>query len=186
MRCDDCLMAYTTGGLVGRFRARRHVARCAACAEELTQFECVWEELSHAPELSTAHRQMWLQAAVQPPLHLRPVLDSPRAAQQLRWALATAAVLLVAAIVLVASRNELPPAEDVALKQPADSVPAEPVESQDLPNLMQLEQSLDELSQELRQLGREAELLDARRDLDRLSTIYQPLGSTTSSSAIPN
>ena len=101
-------------------------------------------------------------------------------------ALATAAVLIVAAFVLVASRNELPPAEDVALKQPADSVPAEPAESQDLPKLKQLEQSLDELAQELRQLGHQAELLDARHNLDRLSTIYRPLGPTDSSQTIPN
>ncbi len=186
MKCDDCLMAYTTGGLVSRFRARRHVAGCAVCAEAIARFEQVLEELSHTPELSAAHREMWVQAAELSPLHLRPVLHSPRAAQQLRWALATAAVIIVAALVLVASRNELPPAEDVALKQPADSVPAEPVESQDLPNLQQLERSLDELAQELRQLGREAELLDARRDLDRLSSIYQPLGPATSSPAIPN
>jgi hypothetical protein len=92
----------------------------------------------------------------------------------------------VAALVLLASRNELPPAEDVALKQPADSAPAEPVESQDLPKLKQLENSLDELAQELRQLGREAELLDARHNLDRLSTIYRPLGPANFSQTIPN
>ena len=174
-------MAYETGGLVTRFRARRHIAGCAVCAEALARFERVREQLSNTPELSTAHREVWLQAAELSPYHVRPVLRSPRAARQLRWALATAAVLIVAALVLVSSRNEPSPAEDVALKQPADSVPAESLGSQDLPKLQQLERSLDELSQELRQLGREAELLDARRELDRLSATYLPLGPTDKS-----
>ena len=181
MKCDNCLATYTTGGIVNRLRARRHAARCAACTAAIAQIERVREELSHTPKLSAAHRELWLQAAEQCPRELRPVSHPSRTARQLRWALAVAAVLVVGAFVLVALRKELSPAEDVALKQPADSVPAELVESQDLPKLQQLERSLDELSLELQQLGRQAELLDARRELDRLSTIYRPLGPTNSS-----
>ena len=67
MKCGDCLMAYKTGSLVGRFCARRHVAGCAVCAEAIARFEWVREELSHTPELSAAHRELWVQAAEQPP-----------------------------------------------------------------------------------------------------------------------
>lgn len=178
MKCDNCLATYNAGGIVNRLRVRRHAVQCAACTAAIAQFEQVREELSHTLKLSAAHRELWLQAAEQCPRELRPVSRSPGAARQLHWALATAAVLIVAAFVLVALRKELSPAEDVALKQPADSVPAELVESQDLPKLQQLERSLDELSLELQQLGRQAELLDARRELDRLSTIYRPLSPT--------
>jgi hypothetical protein len=86
---------------------------------------------------------------------------------------------MVAAYSLLVSLNEWRPAE-VAVKQIENVAPQETAEQQNVPTLRKLEQSLDKLSEELQLLGRQAELLDARRELDRLTTDYQPLGPANS------
>jgi hypothetical protein len=180
MKCDDLLTTYETGGAWARFRARRHATHCEACAAELVQFERVREELSRPVELNQSHRAVWLHAI----RHTTPVRQPSGA--PLRWSLVTAAALAVVAGLVFSSFDTRPPATEVAVKKVEELAPAQATQNPDLPELKQLEQSLDELSQELEQLDRQAQLLDARRDLDRLSATYQPLGPTSTSHALAN
>ena len=78
------------------------------------------------------------------------------------------------------------PAPNLALTEFAPRPPARIEQPWDLSERKQLERSLEELSQELKQLDREAELLDARRDLERLSLIYPALGPANASQTIAN
>lgn len=185
MRCDAFLTAICSGGAWARLRARRHAAHCERCAAEVDRFERLREELTRTPVVTETHRVLWSRAAEQTPHHVQPMSRSPSATRQVRWAQATAAVLVVAACVFLITRQDWQP-EVVAVKQPEGAAVQETSKQTDLPKLRQLEQSLDELAQELRQLGREAELLDARRELDRLATIYRPLGPADSPAAISN
>ncbi len=68
MTCDDISGAMATGGLLGRWRARRHVARCPRCAAVVRDFENLVGELSAVPGLTPAERRLWLQASDHVPL----------------------------------------------------------------------------------------------------------------------
>jgi hypothetical protein len=137
------------------------------------------DALSRTSEVTETHRALWARAAGQFSPDVQPASRSFGTWRQVRWALTTAAVLMVAAYSLLVSLNEWRPAE-VAVKQIENVAPQETAEQQNVPTLRKLEQSLDKLSEELQLLGRQAELLDARRELDRLTTDYQPLGPANS------
>lgn len=186
MKCNDVLQAYAAGGVLARFRAQRHAVRCEACAAELVQFERAREELSRAPEMTETYRAVWMQAAIQRASDSGPAVVPLRAAKQLRWSPAGVALLTLATGAVIFSFYARQPATDVALIEHENESPAQAGQRVEFPRLKQMNQSLDELSRELKQLERQAELLDARRDLERLSAIYQPLGPTHTSQTITN
>jgi hypothetical protein len=186
MKCDDFLTVISSGGAVARFRARIHAAHCEACTAELVRFESLRDALSRTSEVTETHRALWARAAGQAASELDSVVVPFQRAQLRRWSLAAASLLIIvsgAAFIVFAART---PAPNVALTEFEPRPPAQMEQPRDFPERQQLERSLDELSQELKQLDREAELLDARRDLERLSLMYPALGPTNASQAIAN
>jgi hypothetical protein len=158
MRCDDVPRLLTTGGTLGRWRARRHAVRCPRCAA----FRSILDDLVTVPPLPDSHRALWARAAgevetvrLARPRYVRPALVG----------LAAAAVLLIA--VWLAWRPTPPRSvPEIGADRPTD------VASATIRELDAMEGSLDPLTQELDDLRRRADLLDARRDVDRLLARY--------------
>ena len=62
MKCDRVLSSLATGGVVTRWRARRHIARCLECAEAQIRLREITRELAEAPPLTAAQRALWTAA----------------------------------------------------------------------------------------------------------------------------
>jgi hypothetical protein len=65
MRCDRAVTLLATGGLLGRWRARRHVARCSRCAAEAARIQQIARELSATEPLTAAQRALWSSASTE-------------------------------------------------------------------------------------------------------------------------
>ena len=66
MKCDRVLSSLATGGVLARWRARRHVARCRRCAEVQIQLREIARALAEAPPLTAAQRALWTAAGSDP------------------------------------------------------------------------------------------------------------------------
>jgi hypothetical protein len=150
MRCDHVPARLTSVNPVARWRARRHLADCPLCGPD----RAIIEGLGDIPPLPARYRTLWLAVGRKSrPWTIRRDL-----------ALA-AAVLGVSIIVLLVIRPLLPH----PLRPPiVTNNPEPPADPTSLRELDGLRAALDPLDGELADLRRRAELLDARRDTDRL------------------
>jgi hypothetical protein len=166
MRCDKVLSALASRGFFGRWRARRHAARCSRCAAVINEIGMIVEELAAVPPLTTADRQRWLRARddVAPVSRSWPRLNRPALAA------AVAAVLLVSVGIWLNSRSvylETSPAV-------VTIVDAKVASASSLREVEEIRARVVALMGELDQLQREADLLDARRDADALELRFAP------------
>ena len=56
MRCERAVTLLATGGILGRWRARRHASRCPVCAAEAVRLRRIARELSIVRPLSATQR----------------------------------------------------------------------------------------------------------------------------------
>jgi hypothetical protein len=167
MRCDDVPRLLTTAGPIGRWRARRHSARCPRCAAFLP----IVEALADIPPLPDSHRALWARAADEA---VTVKLTWPRLVRPALVGLAAAIVGLVA---LRVALNPVPPAPvKVAPGVEEWTIASAKATIRSLTatvlSLDAMQDALDPLAEELADLRRHAELLDARRDADRLLAAY--------------
>src|SRR5262245_63402843 len=99
MNCNEFLPKLESGGAIGRWRARRHAARCPRCAAVYTALQAATEELSAVEPLSQHARELWMRAARE---------SAPVPIRAMRW-LPAVACLATAACVLVMVRWEIWP-----------------------------------------------------------------------------
>jgi hypothetical protein len=166
MRCDDVFAALGTRSLLGRWRARRHAARCPRCATAIDDFERLVGELSSAPALSAAERQLWLRACDDFPLALNVRRRSRRPAFA---GVIAALLLLTGGIWLMSSSTHVKTPAPVVL-----IVDAEVAKASSLREVEEIRAGVVALGRELDQLQREADMLDARRDADALELQFAP------------
>ncbi len=159
MRCDDVPRLLTTAGPIGRWRARRHAEHCPRCAA----FRSIVRELSDIPPLTDSHRALWARAADEA---VTVKLARPRLVRPALVGLAAAAVGLLA---LRVAWGPVPP---VPVKVAPGGGEKSDLASATIRGLDAMKDALDSLSGELDDLRRRAELLDARRDADRLLATY--------------
>jgi hypothetical protein len=158
MRCEHALGLLATGSAFGRWRARRHAARCPSCARESARLGRIAKLLATAPRLSPAERALWTSAST---------ASRPFWARRVRITAAAAILLFTVGLAIVAFRlaprgPAVPPR--VVGPPPTQSAPPEVIRELD-----SLTANLQALSRELAELGRRAELLDERRDAEHLS-----------------
>ena len=156
MRCEHVPPRLTSVNPVARWRARRHLAECPLCGPD----RAIIEGLGDIPPLPARHRALWLAVGREP---ARP--------WTVRSSLALAAAVLVlaitAALMLPLIARQVGDRQKVVTNNPAPVV--------DPPALRELDglrASLEPLDGELADLRRRADLLDARRDADRLLATY--------------
>ena len=165
MRCERAVTLLATGGILGRWRARRHAARCQGCAAEVDRLQRIARELSVVEPLSAAERALWTSASTEP----RPSAAPPARYRPALLAGAAAAVVLIVAIgvTLVIRRPPPMPIREPSIVQSRD-LPQRPSPAE-IRELDGLRTRFQSLAQEVAQLRRRAELLDERRDAKALS-----------------
>jgi hypothetical protein len=156
--CDEIVAALTTGGPIHRWRARRHAARCPRCAAMQDALAQVAEALAEAPALTAAERALWSAAAE------REQSEKPAWVIPLRPALAGALAAGILGVVCVWWAVHTP---QKAPSQPNVAVVERPP-TQETTDVKSLRGEAVALAQELDQLSRRADLLDARKDVDAL------------------
>jgi hypothetical protein len=154
--CEDIVAALATGGPLRRWRARRHAARCPRCAAVRDELERLAETLAEATPLTAAERRLWaaspgdaIAAAPSRPRRFRPALAG----------ILAAALLGAVAAWWVSRPNQQPRLAGVR----PPSVPG--VAPRDVERLRG---NVVALVHELDDLGRRADLLDARKDVEEL------------------
>jgi hypothetical protein len=163
MKCERALALLSTSSSLGRWRARRHVARCPHCTREKAALERIETLLAAAPPLSLAQRALWTSAATE----YRPV--RPRRVRKATMA-AAALVLAIGMAGLIARLWRPRP----TIERPAPQVVRVPTTgTRAAPDMIReldgVSASLRALSRELAELSRRAELLDERRDAENLA-----------------
>jgi hypothetical protein len=158
MRCDRFLKALTTGGTFGRWRADRHVARCPRCARARAEILRIEGELAAASALTGAERALWNSVAE----------DNPAPFILLPWGL-TSRLAAAAAIAAMLALLLWPRDGGPVVRPHPVVVPI--VADHELDGLRA---GLERIDRELADLRRQADLLDARRDLDALAARYTP------------
>jgi hypothetical protein len=165
MTCDRAITLLTTGGPLGRWRTRRHVARCPHCAAEADRLRRITRELSIVEPLSAAQRALWSSASTDPrPSASRP----PRIRRPLVAGWAAAVVLLLAANLAWKWARGPGPRPPVVIADP----PASPdlgVRPETVRELDGLAMKLRALSRDLALLRGRAELLDERKEAESLA-----------------
>jgi hypothetical protein len=159
MRCDDVTRLLATGGALGRWRVRRHMVRCPRCAA----LRSILDDLATVPHLPDSHRALWARAADEATT-VR--LTRPRYVRPALVGLAAAAVLLIAIRLPWVTAPPRPAPRDVPVERGLELAAAT------IRSLDTIKDSLDPLARELADLRRRADLLDARRDVDRLLARY--------------
>lgn len=154
MRCDHVPPRLTSRNPVARWRARRHLAECPLCGPD----RAIIEGLADIPPLPARHRSLWLAAATARPWTFR------RALVPLAVAATVVATLAAMLVPLLTTRPDRPPVV-TNNPEPATIPPAQR-------ELDGLRAALDPLDGELADLRRRADLLDARRDAERLLATY--------------
>jgi len=170
IRCEEVVAALATGGVIRRWRARRHAARCPRCAAVRDELRQIAEALAEVPPLTAAQRRLWAAAAGDE------ITAEPTRAWRFRPALAGA----LAAVVLVAVGAwwALRPVD--LRKGPPAIAEVEPsaVQQEALQDVEGLRGEVVALAQELDDLRRRADLLDARKDVDALIARLGPPGGS--------
>jgi hypothetical protein len=168
MRCGQAFSALATGGAFRQWQARRHAARCPACAGELTRLQWIAKELESVEPLPPVQQSLWASISAE---H-RTVTSRPAWSHRpaLVAGLSTMVVILVGLAILVLrpstetkltiERPNLP-----VVKSPEPRRRVSPAVTQELDTIKSKFQAL---SQELAQLRHRAELLDERKDAESL------------------
>ena len=182
MKCDDFLPALETGGMIGRLQAAAHARRCQQCAAVRAKFEIAKRQWTDASVVTPGQREMWQRAAIAEP---RMAPSRSRRSRAQKWAMATGMTMVIV-ITLVLTRWSRSPSEtEMAQRPPLSTTP--PNEVSQLSSVQQprdqaaidtVERALDELAVELKKLQDQADLIDARHDVDELLSTYRPLGSS--------
>lgn len=178
MKCDDFLPNLETPGAFGRLRARLHALHCGRCAAVRRQFVAARRDWARPAPLTPAVRETWLQAATT----ASPAMRRRSTRTQVRALAVAGAVVLVVTAVWTADRWTNRRADrEVAAQQRPDAVIADIAAAADQPRvaLDEYERGLDRVAAELAELEGLAELIDARRGVDRLSAAYRPLSAST-------
>ena len=183
MKCDDFLPCLTTGSAIARLRARLHARQCSHCAHVQERLMAMRRELSSAAPLTALHRRVWEQAAAQPRRAADPSVGLNRmwtARPRLAVAsgLAIAALLLVAITLLVRPANNRNEPIVVEVPRPAVQTPLLAMSSAEIADL---QRGLDQVEGDLDRLEGLANLLQARREIEELAAMYQPLAPSDSS-----
>jgi hypothetical protein len=169
-RCEEVVAALATGGAIRRWRARRHAARCPQCGAARDELRRVAEALADVPPLTAAQRRLWAAAAGDE------IGAEPSRARWFRPALvgALAALVLVAVGAWWAFRpvdfRQGPPA--------VTDVDSSAFRQEALRDVEGMRGGIAVLAQELDDLRRRADLLDARRELDAFMARLGPRGGS--------
>jgi hypothetical protein len=158
MRCDQFPPALTTGGAIGRWRTNRHAASCPRCARVRVEIRHLEGELAAASALTAAERALWTSVAEG---HPAPVIFLLRGLKP-RLAAAVAIAAMLALLFWPRAGGPVVRPHPVIAPIVADH------------ELDGLRAGLDQLDRELADLRRQADLLDARRELDALAARYTP------------
>jgi hypothetical protein len=171
MTCDRAVILLTTGGPLGRWRARWHSSRCPSCAAEAARIRQIARELSAVEPLSAAQRALWSSASTDP----RPSASRPprfRRALLAGWAAAVVLVLVANVAWRLSPGPGARPGPAIVIANP----PASPrlgdrseTSPETIRELGDLKAQLRALSRDLAQLRGRAELLDERRDAEALA-----------------
>ncbi len=166
MKCDKVLPTLVTRGFFGRWRARRHAARCPRCATVINDLENLVGELSAVPALTPAERQLWLRACDDVPSVSRfwPRLTRP----------ALVAAGVAAVVVPVGMWLNSRPVYIKTSPTVVTVVDAKVIEASSLREVEEIRTGVVALMRELDRLQREADLLDARREADALGLRFAP------------
>jgi hypothetical protein len=154
MRCDHVPRRLTSRSPVARWRARRHLAECPICGPD----RAIIEGLADVPPLPDSHRALWLAAGRG--AHPRPIRRD---------------LALIAALLVIATTAALTAPLLMTNPGPPPRVADNPGPPAGPPILVELDglrAALDPIDRELADLRRRADLLDARRDADRLLATY--------------
>lgn len=169
VRCENILAGLATGGPFRQWRAQRHAAHCHRCAAALDDLQRIAAELAEVSPLTAAERRLWTMAAVD---------ESAEESSRTRWLRPAVAGALAAGIAVAVGLWWI--------SRPADSRPNRPLITQSVPvpvgpgplrDMEDLRGGLVALTQELDDLQRRADLLDARRDVDALMARLAPRNS---------
>jgi hypothetical protein len=169
MNCAHVPTALATGGILSRWRARRHAARCPRCASAAADLVRIADALAAVEPLTPVQRALWTSAAVEDVHDAAPIVS-----RWLRPALAGGLLAGLLAVVVVIMRPgfrghpEAQPRPPVPAPGAAEFTRLDPAPA--LERLDTMRGSLDALAGELADLRRRADLLDARRDADALWT----------------
>jgi hypothetical protein len=168
MNCDEFLPALETGGFFRRRAARRHAARCSACAQTLAAWRALKHGLTAAPPLTGRQRDLWTSVAQ--PRQVRPRANYTRG----RAALAVAAaVLLAVSWWSLRSYNPRPPEQPATPSQIAQ-VTVVPISLESIAReVFPLEQRLEQMETELAALSRRAAFADLKRQTETLLQAYR-------------
>ena len=171
MRCERAVTLLATGGVLGRWLARRHAARCPSCAAEAARLRRIARELSVVePLVGRAARPVDIRRAAS--LDRRPPGRPGIAASVLAGP--TAAVLLAVVIVRDdrgAGRRRAGTADAGPPSRRSPGSPTSPGRRRrpTIRELDDLKSKFQALARDVAQLRRRAELLDERRDAEALS-----------------
>ncbi len=154
------MAALATGGVIRRWRARRHAARCPRCAAARDELRRVAEALADVPPLTDSQRLRWVVAAWDE------TAEEPPRVWWFRPALAGA----LAAVVLIAVEAWWVFRPVDLRKGPPSVVDVDPSAVRDgaLHNVDGLRGAVVALAQELDDLRRRADLLEVRKEVDAL------------------
>lgn len=167
MKCGDVLPALEVGGWFRRVAARRHVARCPACARALAAWRALKSELAAAPPLTNSERHLWLCAREQ----CEPAAGSIRVRKGAAFALAAA----VLGFVCYWSFQRDPPIGRERLQPIPDLIQAtvEPITQESIvAETAPLERGLDRIEAELAKLSHAVALADLKRQTSVLLKEY--------------
>jgi len=169
-RCEQVVAALATGGAIRRWRARRHAARCPRCTAARDELRRVAEALAEVPRLTAAQRWLWAAAAGDE------ITVGPTPALWFRPALAGSLAALV--VVAVGAWWAFRPV-DLRQGPPAIAdVDPSAVRQETLRDVEGLRGEVVALAQELEDLRRRADLLDARKEVDALLARLGPRGGS--------
>jgi hypothetical protein len=134
-------------------------------------------ELSNAAPLTAYHRRVWEQATAQPRSAAEPSVElsrpwSARPRLVVASGLAIAALLLVAVTLLVRPANDRD--EPIVVNHKPHGVRTELLAMSSV-EVAELQKGLYEVEEDLNRLEGLATLLQARREIEELAAMYQPL-----------
>jgi hypothetical protein len=170
IRCEEIMAALATGGAIRRWRALRHAARCPRCAAARDDLKKVALVLANVPPLTAAQRRLWVAAAG------NEITAEPSRTWWFRPVLAGA--LAASVIGAIGIWWTLRPV-DLRQRPPAvaDLEPAA-VGQEAIRDVEGLRGGVLALAQELDDLRRRADLLDARKEVDDLLARLGPRGES--------
>jgi hypothetical protein len=171
MKCDVVLERSETGNWFERWQARRHAARCDACASALRSFEEAKQRWAKTEPLSPRHQVIWNAASRQPAMASR---------TRSKASLAIAAVTLAASLLLILFAWPWQKTKEQNVREVRSLVQIQQTPTSVVPlsedfiakEFAPLEEKLRDLEREIDQLRASAEKRDAQFQLAQLTKEY--------------